>query len=104
MTNVNQGRLLSRFNYATIKNFKTAWTYLASQETAIRFMNVIGSLQKKTLESFVFEKTSWLDNLLPSAPVRVAALVNIPSLSLNSTEYQKNKLLHGKVLKGRFLN
>ena len=47
MTSENQGRLLSRFNYATIKNFKTAWTYLTSQKTAIRFMNVIGSLQKK---------------------------------------------------------
>ena len=76
MTNENQGRLLSRFNYATVKNFKTAWTYLTSQETAIRFMNVIGPLRKKkTLEYFVLEKTSWLDNLLPSAPVRVAALV-----------------------------
>ena len=53
MTNENQGRLLSRFNYATIKNFKTAWTYLTSQKTAIRFMNVIGSLQKKTLENVV---------------------------------------------------
>ena len=56
MTNENQGRLLSRFNYVTIKNFKTAWTYLNSQETAIRFMNVIGSLQKKNFRIFCFRK------------------------------------------------
>ena len=40
---------MSRFNYATVKNFKTASTYLTSQETAIRFMNVIDPLQKNVV-------------------------------------------------------
>ena len=39
-----------------LKTFKTAWTYLTSQETAIRFMNVIGPLQKKKIRIFCFRK------------------------------------------------
>ena len=60
---------------------------------------------EKKLKNILFsKKTSWLDNLLPGAPDWVVALANILFLSLNSTEYQKSKLLHGKVLKERFLN
>ena len=40
-------------NYATIEHYKTLWTHLTSQETALKFMNVIGSFAKKTWESFV---------------------------------------------------
>ena len=35
--------------YVSVKNFKTIWTYLASQETALTFMNVIGPFAKKSL-------------------------------------------------------
>ena len=38
----------SRFNYETVETFKTVWTYLTSQETALKFMNVFGPLAKKT--------------------------------------------------------
>ena len=31
----------SRFNYATIENSKTVRTYLNSQETSLKFMNVL---------------------------------------------------------------
>ena len=46
---------ISRFNYATNENFKTIWTYPPFQETALKFMNVIGHLHK-TWESFVLRK------------------------------------------------
>ena len=61
-------------NYKTVENFKPIWTYLASQETALIFMNVNGRYAKKKLGIFCFHKTLWLDNLLPSAPVWVSAL------------------------------
>ena len=35
------------FNYATIEHYKTLGTHLTSQETALKFMNVIGSFAKK---------------------------------------------------------
>ena len=37
----------SRLNYATVKNFKTVWSYLTFQETALKFMNVIGPFAKE---------------------------------------------------------
>ena len=35
------------FNHATVENFKTVLTNLTSQETALKFINVIGPLVKK---------------------------------------------------------
>ena len=35
------------FNHATVENFKTVLTYLTSQETALKFINVIGPFVKK---------------------------------------------------------
>ena len=29
-------------NFATVENVKTVWAYLTSEETALKFMNVIG--------------------------------------------------------------
>ena len=43
------------FNHATVENFKTVLTYLTSQETALKFINVIGPFVKKTIESFVLK-------------------------------------------------
>ena len=37
----------SRLNYATVENFKTVWSYLTFQETALKFMNVIGPFAKE---------------------------------------------------------
>ena len=37
----------SRLNYATVENFKTVWSYLTFQETALRFLNVIGPFAKE---------------------------------------------------------
>ena len=43
------------------ETFKIVWTYLTSQETALKFMNAIGPLAKKTPESSVFLKRSdWI--------------------------------------------
>ena len=47
---------LIKFNYAAVENFKTVWSYLTSQETALKFMNVICPFAKKTYNSFVFKK------------------------------------------------
>ena len=54
-----------------LKTFsKTIWTYLTSHETTLKiFMNVISPFAKKR-ENLVFKKR-WLDNLLPSASIRV---------------------------------
>ena len=52
-----QTNVIQVFNYATVENFKTAWTYLTSQETALKFMNVIGPFAKKNLRIFCFQKT-----------------------------------------------
>ena len=41
------------FNYATIEHYKTLWTHLTSQETALKFMNVIGLFAKKIENFFV---------------------------------------------------
>ena len=46
---------LIKFNYAAVENFKTVWSYLTSQETAIKFMNVICSFAKK-LKILLFSK------------------------------------------------
>ena len=55
------------FNYATIEHYKTLWTHLTSQETALKFMKVIGSFfKKKNLRTFCFQKVMWLYNLLSS--------------------------------------
>ena len=51
------------FNYETVENFTTVWTYLTSQETALKFMRI-----------FCFQKPLWLYNLFPKAQVRVFAL------------------------------
>ena len=57
----------------TVENFKTIWAYLTSRETALKFMNIIGPFAKN-LRIFCFQKTLWLDNLLPSVQIRVIAL------------------------------
>ena len=44
------------FNNATVENFKTDQTYLTSQETALKFKNVIGPFAKK-IENLLFFKT-----------------------------------------------
>ena len=49
----------SRLNYATVENFKTVWSYLTFQETALKFMNVIGPFAKE------------LENLLISENVMI---------------------------------
>ena len=60
-----QTNVIQVFNYATVENFKTAWTYLTSQETALKFMNVIGPFAKKKLENLLFsENWLWLDNIV----------------------------------------
>ena len=43
------------FNNATVENFKTVQTYLTSQETALKFKNVIGPFAKK-IENLLFFK------------------------------------------------
>ena len=49
------------FNRAIIEKFKTVWTYLTSQETALLFLNVIGSFAKKAGESVVFKnRRDWI--------------------------------------------
>ena len=45
------------FHNATVENFKTVWTYLTSQETALKFKNVIGPFAKKKIRFFCFSKT-----------------------------------------------
>ena len=79
LTTISENRRLSSFlqnyalNYASIENFKTVWTYLTSQETAVKFMNVFGPFAK-ILRIFCFQKLLWLDNLLPSGLVQVVTL------------------------------
>ena len=41
------------FNYATVENFITIWTYPTFQEIALKFMNFIGLFAKK-LENLLF--------------------------------------------------
>ena len=66
-TNKIQGSIIQRLN------FKTVWSNLTSQETALKSINVLVRLPK-ILRIFCFQKSlQGLDNLLPSAPVRVAA-------------------------------
>ena len=67
-----------------MENFKP-FTYLTSQETALIFMNVIGPFAKKKLRIFSFQKTLWLDNLLPSIPVWVSALLRASTKSRDET-------------------
>ena len=63
----------SRFNNSTVENFKTVWSNLTCQETALKSMNVLIRLPK-ILRIFCFHQSlQGLDNLLPSAPVRVVA-------------------------------
>ena len=50
-------QLNSRFNYATVENVKTVWTFLTSQEKGLKFMNLIGPLAKKKINIFCFQKT-----------------------------------------------
>ena len=61
------------FNYTSVVNFKTVWTCLTSQETVLKFINVVGPFAKE-IENLCVQKPFWLDNLLPSVPVRVVAL------------------------------
>ena len=58
-------------SYATVENFKTAWTYLTFQVTVLKFVKVIGPRLQENLRIFSFQKLLWLDSLFPSAPVRV---------------------------------
>ena len=58
-----QINVIQGFNYAPIENLKTAWTYLTSQETALKFMNVIGPFAKN-LRIFCFQKMLWLDDIV----------------------------------------
>ena len=40
-----------------LKNFKAVWTYLTSQETTLKFMNVIvSSVKNLKTESFAFKR------------------------------------------------
>ena len=55
-------------NYATIEHYKTLWTHLTSQETALKFMNVIGSFAKK------LENLLWCNNTIFSQVSRVECL------------------------------
>ena len=44
-----------------LKNFKAVWTYLTSQETTLKFMNVIVSSAKNLkTESFAFKRRDWI--------------------------------------------
>ena len=70
------GKRTNKINYAAVENFKTVWSYLTSQETALKFMNVFVHLQKN-LRFFCFQKTFWVYNLLPNAMVRVATLYGV---------------------------
>ena len=64
----------SRFNYATVENFKTVWPYLISQQTTLKFMNLNGPFAKKPWESLVLRNScDWTINFL-CAPVWVVAL------------------------------
>ena len=45
----------SRLNYATVENFKTVWSYLTFQETALRFMNVVGPFAKELANLLISE-------------------------------------------------
>ena len=38
---------MQEFNYATVESFKTVWIYQSSQETALKFTNVIDPFAKK---------------------------------------------------------
>ena len=67
---------LIKFNYAAVENFKTVWSYLTSQETALKFMNVIFHLQKN-LRFFCFQQTLCVYNLIPNAMVRVATMYGV---------------------------
>ena len=44
------------FNYTSIVNFKTVWTCLTSQETVLKFINVIGPFAKE-LENLLCSET-----------------------------------------------
>ena len=46
---------------STVENFKTVWTYLTSQETALKFIKVIGPFAEN-LRNFCFQKQLWLDS------------------------------------------
>ena len=53
---IQTDQLNSRYNYATVENVKTVWTFLTSQEKGLKFMNLIGPLAKKN-NIFCFQKT-----------------------------------------------
>ena len=42
--------------YTKVENFKSVWTYLTSQEMALKIHDFYGSVCKKPWESFVFKK------------------------------------------------
>ena len=46
---------------STVENFKAIWTYLTSQETALKFIKVIGPFAEN-LRNFCFQKQLWLDS------------------------------------------
>ena len=69
-----QTNVIQVFNYATVENFKSTWTYLTCQETALKFMNVIGPFAKK-LESLLFSENVVIGQYcLPSVLNWVSAL------------------------------
>ena len=47
------GPIKFKAQFATVENVKTVWTYLTSEETALKFMNVIGPFKKK-IENLLF--------------------------------------------------
>ena len=57
----DQQKFKVRLAMQPLKNFKAVWTYLTSQETTLKFMNVIVSSAKNLkTESFAFERRDWI--------------------------------------------
>ena len=73
---------IQEFNYATVESFKTVWIYQSSQETALKFTDVIGPFAKKLENLKISEITLWLDNLLLSFPAKRAQKLYTDGMSL----------------------
>ena len=58
------------------KLFETVWTYLTSQETVLKFMNVTGPFAEN-LRNFCFQKQLWLDSKCPCSSGRSVGSLEI---------------------------
>ena len=78
------GTIKFKYNYVTVENFKPS-NLLNLSGNSPQIYEFCQPVCEKKLRIFCFQKTLWLDNLLPSIPVWVSALLRASTKSRDET-------------------